>query len=80
RGFAFIDPGDILVMLTDGILESRNYDSQMFGKDRVIDIVRELRGEQPAVIVDSVFRELYDFGRGEKLKDDATLFIIKRTG
>jgi len=78
RGFAFIDPGDILVMLTDGILERRNYDNQMFGRDGVIDLVRELSEEKPAVIIDSIFKELYDFGGGEKLKDDATMFIIKR--
>ncbi|MBD3178288.1 MAG: SpoIIE family protein phosphatase [Candidatus Latescibacteria bacterium] len=78
RGFAFIDPGDVLVMLTDGILERRNYNNEMFGKEKVVEMVRERRDQPASKIVDDLFNELYSFGGGEKLGDDATLFIIKR--
>jgi len=78
RGFAFVDPGDLLVMYTDGILERRNYKDEMFGRQRVIDMVRERREESPGEIVDEIFNQLHDFGNGEKLSDDATMFIIKR--
>ncbi|HMA77150.1 MAG TPA: PP2C family protein-serine/threonine phosphatase [Candidatus Krumholzibacteriaceae bacterium] len=78
RGFAFMDPGDILVMFTDGILESMNSKGEMFGEERVIKYVRENKGKPAEVIVGGMFDYIYEFRNEDKLLDDATLFIIKK--
>ena len=47
RGFARVHPGEVLLMLTDGILERRDKAGEFFGVDRVRAIVRELQ-DRPA--------------------------------
>ena len=78
RGFAFLDPGDHLVMFSDGIFEITNGDNDMYGYERLIDVVRQNRGESSAVIIDRVFKSITAFGRSNILLDDATLLVIKR--
>ncbi|MDZ7859327.1 MAG: PP2C family protein-serine/threonine phosphatase [Candidatus Krumholzibacteriota bacterium] len=78
RGFAFMDSGDILVMFSDGILESMNSKGEMFGEERVIKYVRENENKPSEVIVDGMFNYIYEFRNEDKLLDDATLFIIKK--
>lgn len=78
RGFAFIDPGDVLVMFTDGIIEVVGREDEMFGTDRLARIARENRDEPSSVITDRVFGEIKSFGKSNRLKDDATLVVIRR--
>lgn len=78
RGFAFIDPGDILVMLTDGILESQDRTGSMFEENRVVDLVRRNRVKSSESMIELLFNEMYQFTGSGKVTDDTTLFIIKR--
>ncbi|HSG28474.1 MAG TPA: PP2C family protein-serine/threonine phosphatase [Candidatus Krumholzibacterium sp.] len=78
RGFAFIDPGDILVMFSDGILEVRGGDDDMFGEERLIDVVKRNRSKLSAEINDEIFRAIREFGKAEHLQDDATVVVIRR--
>ena len=78
RGFAFLDPGDILVMFSDGIFEVTSSDGDMFGTERLIELVLENRLEPAELIIDRIFEKIIDFGSGDRLLDDATLLIIRR--
>jgi sigma-B regulation protein RsbU (phosphoserine phosphatase) len=78
RGFAFMDPGDLLVMFSDGIFESTNEKDEMFGEERIVKYVRENMGESVKFIVNGMFGYLYEFINDDRLLDDATLFIIRR--
>lgn len=78
RGFAFLDPGDILVMFTDGIVERFGRDGEMFGKERLINFILGRKTLPVKTIVDELFADIFDFGGGDKLQDDATAVIIKR--
>ncbi|MCD6378953.1 PP2C family protein-serine/threonine phosphatase [bacterium] len=79
RGFAFMDPGDFLVMFSDGIFESMDANGEMFGEERIVKYVRENINEPVDSIVDGMFNYLYEFRNDDKLLDDATLFIIKKS-
>ncbi|MBN1165052.1 MAG: PP2C family protein-serine/threonine phosphatase [Candidatus Krumholzibacteriota bacterium] len=78
RGFAFMDPGDVLVLFTDGIVEVSNNREEMFGLERIEKCVKSSRAETADVVIRNLFKEIMQFNRGEKLKDDATVLIIKR--
>jgi sigma-B regulation protein RsbU (phosphoserine phosphatase) len=43
RGMAYLRPGDLLVMCTDGILERRAPDGTFFGEERLREVVRQKR-------------------------------------
>jgi len=80
RGFAFIDPGDILLFYTDGVTERTNVEGELFGTDRLVAFINENREKTSAEIIDKLFTELINFGDGEKFKDDVTAIVVKRVG
>lgn len=74
-----LNPGDILVVPTDGIAETFR-GSEMFGNDRLLDCV-ETNREQPAeTIVAELFSQAIAFGESDELTDDMTIVIMKADG
>ena len=72
-----ITPGQIIVILTDGIRDVRNRHGEMFGKNSLQNIIRRNASMSSAEIVQSVFTALDRFGQGVKPEDDMTLVIVK---
>jgi serine phosphatase RsbU (regulator of sigma subunit) len=75
-----LEPGDILVFLTDGIPESQGPGHEFFGEDKVLALVRDLRHEPAQRILDELYREVHAFRRGEPQTDDLTAVICKLEG
>lgn len=69
--------GQIIVIGTDGIWESRNSKGEMFGKDKLKEVIRENAGESAQRIVNSVINEVEQFSYPLKKEDDVTLTVIK---
>jgi sigma-B regulation protein RsbU (phosphoserine phosphatase) len=78
RGFARVRPGEVMVMLTDGILERRDKAGEFFGLDRVRAIVRAMEGQTAAAILDRLFEAALAWGEGRPWEDDATIVVVKR--
>ena len=78
RGFAFLDPGDVLVLFTDGIVERADRKGELFGKARLMELMRGVRNEPSDVIVEELFASLLLFGNGDKWRDDVTVVVVKR--
>ena len=72
-----IAPGQIIIILTDGIREARNRYGEMFGKDSLKSIIRRNATAGAAQILQTVFTELDLFRQGVKAEDDMTLVVIK---
>lgn len=73
-----IDPGDILVVYTDGVSEAVNEKDEEFGTERLREIVCRLRDQSARTIVDGVFQAIeYHVGDAPQ-HDDITLMVIKR--
>lgn len=69
--------GQVIAIGTDGIWELCNKNGEMFGKERFNELLRQY-AHYPAVdILNSIFSELDDFGKGRKSEDDITLVILK---
>jgi len=72
-----IQPGQIILIGTDGIWESQNSRREMFGKKRFRDLIRTHARKPAREILNSVIRNLDEF-RGRLAKeDDVTLVVIK---
>lgn len=78
RGYACLDPGDTLVVLTDGMLEREDADGNDFGEERVVEVVSPLVGQDASLILDRIFEAVADFGRGRVWNDDRTVLVISR--
>ena len=73
-----IRPGQILVIGTDGIWETRNPQGRMFGKNKLKNIIRTHANRSPRAIIDAVTAALDDFRYPVKTRaDDITLVVIK---
>lgn len=69
--------GSVLVMVSDGILETRNENGQMFGRGAVNDIIYNNAVLGADDIVDAVFRQIKTFRGAAEPEDDATLVVFK---
>ncbi len=72
-----LQPGDIVVLLTDGIQEALSPQREPFGTDRLLEVVRAQRTRKAAEIVESLYRAVCEFSRHEKPADDVTMIVIK---
>lgn len=72
-----LETGDVLLLLTDGILEAGAPDSKPFGVDRSLAVVRENRLEPARAIVEALHSAVYDFVGHKDFKDDVTAVVMK---
>jgi sigma-B regulation protein RsbU (phosphoserine phosphatase) len=71
--------GDVLMIGTDGIWETRNAAAEKFGKERLGRILRDHHRRNAESILQSILSALAEF-RGEgQIEDDITLMIVKAT-
>ena len=71
-----LEPGDVLVWLSDGLIEVLDPDGEPFGYDRIRDA---LRGAHPdaATARDSIVREVERHAQGLPADDDQTLVAMR---
>ena len=72
-------PGDVLVIYSDGITESINERDEEFDEERLIDVVKNNLGRSASGIRDRIDEALSRFVGTTAPVDDMTLMIIKRT-
>lgn len=71
-------PGNIIIIGTDGVWEASDQQGEMFGKDRLQDLVRTHAGQKADRILEAVISAVDAFqGPGRQRQDDITLMIIK---
>lgn len=75
--FETIEPGQLLVLYTDGVTEARNSAGEEYGRERLVDAVRQSRQLTAREIIDFLHHELTEWTEGRGADDDVTFFIIK---
>jgi serine phosphatase RsbU (regulator of sigma subunit) len=71
--------GEIVLLLTDGIVEAHGPDDKLFGSERALAVVRANRERPAREVVDALFAEVRRY-RGERSPlDDRTAVVIKAT-
>ncbi len=72
-----IDPGDILLLYTDGVTEVFNAADEMFGEEPVHAIVREHRNLPAKQIQEKIIDAVIRFVPDGTLQDDITVVVVK---
>jgi serine phosphatase RsbU (regulator of sigma subunit) len=73
-----LDPGDHLVLYTDGLTEAEDPDEEEFGVGRVVDVLRGLVNPTAESLCEKLLRAVDEHTCGEPLQDDATLLVVER--
>jgi phosphoserine phosphatase RsbU/P len=73
-------PGDMFVFFSDGMLDARNQDGEMFGRQRVEQIVARAADKPADWVVDSLFKAVLDHAGAEDPFDDQTVVVIRVKG
>ena len=75
---ARLNPGDMLVLYSDGVTEATNISFEEYGEDRFIAALKANRMKPAAQIVEAVTRSLAEFTAAAPQADDITLVVAKR--
>ena len=70
-------PGSVFILYTDGVTEAVNTKEEMFGQDRLVELVRGLKDCSAGQIVDAVHKAVADFAGRAKQHDDITVMAIR---
>lgn len=73
-----MQPGDVLLMFTDGILEAQNADGELYGNDRLIKFLERNHQLPPQEQAYLLIEEVEKFAVDSVYSDDKTLIVIKR--
>src|SRR5262249_39322363 len=74
-----LEPGELVFLYTDGIVEAMSRDGRLFGLERTLDLVRGQRHRTLDEIVDKLFDAVSAFSEGN-IQDDLTAVILKAEG
>jgi sigma-B regulation protein RsbU (phosphoserine phosphatase) len=69
--------GDVLVLYTDGITEAHGPGDDLFGTERLVEVVRRSRGLTAEGIGRAVLATVDEFAGSMASADDRTLLVIR---
>jgi sigma-B regulation protein RsbU (phosphoserine phosphatase) len=72
-----LEPGDLLLMYTDGLSEARS-GGQLFGEDRIANIIKRDPGQEATTLTKILLEAARDFA-SEPLSDDVAILAVRRT-
>ena len=76
-----MQPGDVLVLLSDGIYEYASADGEEFGEERVREVVaRPPRRDGRRRCAPALLAAVQAFAKGAPQEDDMTLVLVRRDG
>ncbi|NKB88714.1 MAG: SpoIIE family protein phosphatase [Acidobacteria bacterium] len=72
-----LDPGDVLILYSDGVVEATNPEDEMFGTSRLGEVVLAHRGRSAKTVLEAIFDAVNVFVDGEPLHDDTTAVVVR---
>ncbi len=71
-------PGDLVLLGTDGIVEARNPQHELFGFNRLAELILQNLTASATELAERISRTVTEFQGGKPPTDDATLLIVSR--
>lgn len=75
-----LEPGDALVLFTDGLCEAENDAREEFGAPRLSEALATLHRRPAQVIAHELEQAVARFSDGQPMSDDVTLVVVSRNG
>ena len=75
-----LNPGDIIYLYTDGVTEATNMDEELYGEDRLDEIMNKNINLTTEIICEKVKEDVDDFVLDAPQNDDITMLCFKYNG
>jgi sigma-B regulation protein RsbU (phosphoserine phosphatase) len=75
-----LEPGDLIVLFSDGVTEAMNSESEEFTDERLIACANAHLGETPQQVLDALLADVHAFCAGEPQSDDVTAVLVRYNG
>ncbi len=72
-----VSSGDVILLYTDGIIEAGRHGGERFGRERLMECLRDAVVGDARQIADVVVESAQSFSDPDPLRDDATALVIK---
>jgi sigma-B regulation protein RsbU (phosphoserine phosphatase) len=72
-----LEPGDLIVMYTDGVTEAFNPQDEEFGEERLMEYLQKHRNDPVQEIIDGLIDEVRRFCGSRPQSDDITMVILR---
>jgi serine phosphatase RsbU (regulator of sigma subunit) len=72
-----VEPGDMLVVFSDGVTEALNAAGEDFGEDRLLTCLDANRQASPKELLECVLRAVREFTAGAAQHDDVTALVLR---
>ena len=69
-------PGDRVVFFTDGIVEAMNKQEEMFGFERLIEVIKEAKAMNADSLLKKILDRVNEFAGGAAQHDDLTVIVV----
>lgn len=80
KGELDLAPGEMIFLYTDGVTEDQNLAQELYGEDRLLDLLNSIENPEPTNIIPAV-KEAVDAFAGEAAQfDDITMISLKYKG
>lgn len=77
---AYLEPGDELVLYTDGVTEAHNPNKELYGVERLINFVNNAQYFNAKQLLDEISDDVVKYADGVEQFDDTTLLIMRYIG
>jgi sigma-B regulation protein RsbU (phosphoserine phosphatase) len=74
-----MQPGESLLLYSDGLSEARDPAGREYGQDRVAEIAGRVHGLAPRALIDACMKDLGTFRSNAARADDLTLMAVRRS-
>ena len=75
-----MEPGDVLVVCSDGVTEARDIKGEEFGRDRLLEAVVSCHGQKADEVLERLLSAVARFSAGAPQADDITVLALRYHG
>jgi sigma-B regulation protein RsbU (phosphoserine phosphatase) len=73
-----LEPGEVVILYTDGVVEIFNEEKEEFGLERLKNVLSGSFGKSSGGIIKNVVNSTKDFSKSRYYLDDFTILALKR--
>ena len=75
-----LEPGDTLVIYSDGVTEAHNLAGEEFGEARLVEVLERYSRGSAEIVLEQIISAVREFATGAEQYDDVTALVVKYTG